>query len=76
MGWTYNTLEGTASEGPRITAIALTVTILALIALLLRLYVRTLIVKAVGAGMSATMTIPHLYFSHQIPLPQVDLTKG
>ncbi|KAM0246294.1 hypothetical protein ACHAQJ_010266 [Trichoderma viride] len=48
MAWAYNTPDGTPNHGPMITAIALVVTALALIALCLRIYVRTRITKAIG----------------------------
>ncbi|PTB62336.1 hypothetical protein BBK36DRAFT_1144774 [Trichoderma citrinoviride] len=48
MAWAYNTPDGTPNNGPTIAAVALTVTSLALIALCLRMYVRTRITKAVG----------------------------
>lgn len=50
MAWAYNTPDGTPNNGPTIAAVALTVTSLALIALCLRIYVRTRISKAVGLG--------------------------
>ena len=50
MGWTYNTRDDTPSDGIQITAIAIVFTSLALVALILRLYVRAWLVKAVGAG--------------------------
>ncbi|KAL7797384.1 hypothetical protein V8C37DRAFT_370928 [Trichoderma ceciliae] len=48
MAWTYNTPDGTPNNGPTIAAVSLTVTALALVALCLRLYVRTRITKALG----------------------------
>ncbi|KAL7951333.1 hypothetical protein V8C42DRAFT_5150 [Trichoderma barbatum] len=48
MAWAYNTPDGTPNNGPTIAAVALTVTSLALVALCLRIYVRTSITKAVG----------------------------
>lgn len=48
MGWTYNTPEGTPSEGLQITAIATTFTGFSLILVCLRTYVRGWIVKAFG----------------------------
>jgi hypothetical protein len=50
MAWAYNTPEGTPNNGPTIASIALAVTTLALVALLLRIYVRTRITKAIGLG--------------------------
>lgn len=50
MAWAYNTPDGTPNNGPTIAAVALSVTTLALIALCLRIYVRTRIAKAVGLG--------------------------
>ncbi|KAK4069727.1 uncharacterized protein Triagg1_6857 [Trichoderma aggressivum f. europaeum] len=48
MAWAYNTPDGTPNNGPTIAAVALSVTALALVALCLRIYVRTRIAKAVG----------------------------
>lgn len=48
MAWAYNTPDGTPNNGPTIVAVALSVTALALVALCLRIYVRTRITKAVG----------------------------
>ncbi|KAI1773216.1 hypothetical protein F4818DRAFT_453125 [Hypoxylon cercidicola] len=48
MGWTYNTPEGTPTEGPQITAITTTFTGFSLILVCLRTYVRGWIVKAFG----------------------------
>lgn len=50
MGWTYNTPDDVANDGPQISAIAIAFTILSLSILALRLYVRVWMVKAVGAG--------------------------
>jgi hypothetical protein len=50
MAWAYNTPDGTPNNGPTIVAVALSVTALALVALCLRIYVRTRITKAVGLG--------------------------
>lgn len=50
MAWAYNTPDGTPNNGPTIAAVALAVTALALIALCMRIYVRTRITKAVGLG--------------------------
>ncbi|OHF00947.1 integral membrane protein [Colletotrichum orchidophilum] len=47
--WTYNTPPGTLSTGPQITAIALAFTALSLIILMLRLYVRVIMLKAAGS---------------------------
>jgi hypothetical protein len=50
MGWTYNTIDGVANDGPQITAVAIALTSASLGALLLRLYVRVWMIKAIGAG--------------------------
>lgn len=50
MAWAYNTPEGTPNNGSMIASIALAVTALSLVALCLRIYVRTRIAKAVGLG--------------------------
>lgn len=50
MAWAYNTQEGTPNNGSMIASIALAVTALSLVALCLRIYVRTRIAKAVGLG--------------------------
>ncbi|KAJ0308675.1 hypothetical protein COL516b_003219 [Colletotrichum fioriniae] len=47
--WTYNTPPGTPSTGPQITAIALVFTALSLIIMMLRLYVRVIMLKAAGS---------------------------
>ncbi|KAK1689503.1 integral membrane protein [Colletotrichum godetiae] len=47
-GWTYNTPDDVPTDGPRITAVCLTFTIIALLLVCLRWYVRTTLVKAVG----------------------------
>ena len=50
MGWTYNTPDDVANEGPQITAIAIVFTAVSLLVLTLRFYVRGCITKAIGAG--------------------------
>jgi len=52
MGWTYNTPDDVANEGPQITAIAIVFTAVSLLVLTLRFYVRGCITKAIGAGKS------------------------
>ncbi|KAK6211537.1 Integral membrane protein [Colletotrichum higginsianum IMI 349063] len=47
--WTYNTPPGTASTGAQITIVALVFTALSLVIMLLRLYVRVIMLKAAGA---------------------------
>tara|TARA_R110002003_G_scaffold94_2_gene7189 strand:+ start:2857 stop:3174 length:318 start_codon:yes stop_codon:yes gene_type:complete len=51
MGWTYHTPENVANDGPQITAVAIALTSASLCVLLLRLYVRGWMIKAVGSGM-------------------------
>ncbi|TQN63822.1 Satratoxin biosynthesis SC1 cluster protein 4, partial [Colletotrichum shisoi] len=48
MGWTHNTPDGTLTDGPRIAAICTAFTAAAFVLGCLRLYVRTMLVKAVG----------------------------
>nr|XP_036585442.1 uncharacterized protein CTRU02_04303 [Colletotrichum truncatum]KAF6795493.1 integral membrane protein [Colletotrichum truncatum] len=48
MGWTYGTSDDVLTDGPRIAAVSITVTSIALILVCLRWYVRTTVVKAVG----------------------------
>ncbi|KAH6606121.1 hypothetical protein Trco_005274, partial [Trichoderma cornu-damae] len=60
MAWAYNTPEGTPNNGPTITAIAVAVTTLALIALGLRIYVRTKITKALGLETKWGLGLIHL----------------
>ncbi|KAI0114641.1 hypothetical protein F4776DRAFT_673915 [Hypoxylon sp. NC0597] len=48
MAWTYNTSEGTETEGPKITIIAIAFTGFSLILVCLRMYVRIWIVKGFG----------------------------
>jgi hypothetical protein len=50
MVWTYNTADGVANDGPQITAVAIALTSASLGTLLLRLYVRVWMIKAIGAG--------------------------
>ncbi|TQN64105.1 Satratoxin biosynthesis SC1 cluster protein 4, partial [Colletotrichum shisoi] len=47
--WTYNAPPGTASSGAQITIVALVFTALSLVIMLLRLYVRVIMLKASGA---------------------------
>ncbi|KAJ4985322.1 integral membrane protein [Stagonosporopsis vannaccii] len=49
MGWAYNTPDNVANDGPRISVVAVVLTIVSLSILLLRLYVRGYMLKAVGA---------------------------
>jgi hypothetical protein len=51
MGWTYNTADDVANDGPRITAVAVALTSASLSILLVRLYVRIRMIKAIGIGM-------------------------
>ncbi|KAM7201871.1 integral membrane protein [Rhypophila sp. PSN 637] len=49
MGWTYNTIDPDAATlGPRITGVAVALTVLSLLAVCLRLYVRIRLIKATG----------------------------
>lgn len=51
MGWTFNTVDPDApTDGPRISAVAIVMTTLAMVAVILRVYVRQSMVKAFGAG--------------------------
>jgi hypothetical protein len=50
MGWTYNTADDIANDGPHITAIAIAFTTVSLLILSLRFYVRGCMIKAIGAG--------------------------
>jgi hypothetical protein len=50
MGWTYNTPDGVPNDGPHITAVAIVFTAMSLSILLLRFYVRGVMIKAIGAG--------------------------
>lgn len=54
MGWTFNTAENVANEGPQIAAIAIVFTAASLAFLTLRFYVRGRMIKAIGAGESDT----------------------
>ncbi|GKT65573.1 integral membrane protein [Colletotrichum tofieldiae] len=47
--WTYNTPPGTETTGAQITAIALVFSALSMIIMILRLYVRVIMLKAAGA---------------------------
>ncbi|KAF2832354.1 hypothetical protein CC86DRAFT_243433, partial [Ophiobolus disseminans] len=46
MGWTYNTPDGVANDGPMLTAIAIAFTALSLVLVSLRFYVRGRLLKA------------------------------
>ncbi|KAH7021449.1 uncharacterized protein B0I36DRAFT_377295 [Microdochium trichocladiopsis] len=48
MSWTYNTPEGTPNDGPKLTAIATVFTVLSFLILVLRFYVRGVMIKAIG----------------------------
>jgi hypothetical protein len=50
MGWTYNTPDDAANDGPHVTAVAIIFTALSLSILSLRFYVRGWMIKAIGAG--------------------------
>jgi hypothetical protein len=50
MGWTYNTADNVANDGPLISMVAIVLTALSLAMLLLRFYVRGYMIKAVGVG--------------------------
>lgn len=50
MAWVRNTPEGTPTEGPEITGIITAFTGFALVLLLLRIYVRVWLIKAMGWG--------------------------
>jgi len=50
MAWTYNTPEGIPNDGPKLTAIATVFTTLSFMILLLRFYVRGMMIKAIGSG--------------------------
>lgn len=53
MGWTFNTVDPDApTDGPKISAVAIVMTTLAMVAVILRVYVRQFMVKAFGSGMS------------------------
>jgi hypothetical protein len=53
MGWAYNVPDGTPNKGPMIAGVCLTFTALSLILVIMRLYVRLMIVKAPGKGKEA-----------------------
>jgi hypothetical protein len=51
MGWTYNTADSDApTMGPMIAHVALVLTMLSLVTVLLRAYVRFYMIKAAGIG--------------------------
>jgi len=56
MAWAYNTSDQAANVGPQITAVAIMFTILSLLVLSMRLYVRGRMIKAIGAGMYEDMS--------------------
>jgi hypothetical protein len=49
MGWTYNTPDGVANDGPLVTGLAISFTAASLIILSLRFYVRGVMIKQFGA---------------------------
>ncbi|KAG8165803.1 hypothetical protein KVR01_004355 [Diaporthe batatas] len=50
MGWTFNTADPNApTDGPKISAVAIIMTTLAMVTVILRVYVRQFMVKAFGA---------------------------
>lgn len=49
-GWTHNASPDVPTQGPQISALAIVFTAVALIVVLLRLYVRAILVKAIGTG--------------------------
>lgn len=50
MGWTFNTVDPNApTDGPKISAVAIIMTTLAMVTVILRVYVRQFMVKAFGA---------------------------
>jgi hypothetical protein len=55
MGWTFNTINPHApTMGRAIAAVGITFTALSLAVVLLRLYVRGCVVKAIGTGKSTS----------------------
>lgn len=50
MAWVRNTVEGTTTDGPKITGIAAGFTALSLCIVCLRLYVRGILIKSFGHG--------------------------
>jgi len=51
MGWTYNTVDPNApTTGPTITGVGIALTTLSLTTVILRLYVRARLIKALGIG--------------------------
>ena len=51
MGWTYNTEDSDApTNGPMITGVATTLTLLSLTTVCLRTYVRAIMIRAFGIG--------------------------
>jgi len=59
MGWTYNTVNPDAdTNAPTIAAVGITFTIISLVSVCLRMYVRLFMIKAAGAG-EFLQNIPH-----------------
>lgn len=54
MGWVFNAPDAIQTWGPQIAAICLVFTALSLALICLRVYVRTCLIKAFGAGMFKT----------------------
>lgn len=51
MAWSYNTSDETLTRGPDITALVLAFTSAALLVITCRIYVRAVLIKALGYGM-------------------------
>jgi hypothetical protein len=51
MGWTYNTVDPNApTSGPMITGVAIALTLVSLLTVCLRVYVRGFMIRAFGVG--------------------------
>jgi hypothetical protein len=64
MGWTYNTPDGVANDGPLVTGVAIFFTAASLIILSLRFYVRGVMIKQFGADdliLTVTWVRKHMY---------------
>jgi hypothetical protein len=67
MGWTYNTEDSDApTNGPMITGITTTLTLLSLITVCLRTYVRAIMIRAFGIGKASQLPSEDARLTHTL----------
>jgi hypothetical protein len=65
MGWTYNTKDSDApTSGPMIAGVATTLTLLSLITVCLRTYVRAIMIRAFGIGKASRLPSEDARLAH------------